>query len=112
MTKVLALKRPSLIPMVDSYVMGFLFKSEWPPEATHYDEAALIGIQHFAELLERHRSVITAISDDLNRWLAKEASDSVTLSPSRVLESLLWFDYAGYKNFAGWKARKHDVQRA
>ena len=51
-TKAVCMKRPRLIPMLDAYVMEFIFKGGWPdlPDDT-YAQAALAGMKQFRALM-------------------------------------------------------------
>ncbi len=108
MTKVLCMKRPALIPMMDTHVMGFIFKGEWPTEdgraVQDYAAAGVIGMKQFRELMlhRKNLEVLAAIRDDLAPWLAQlDVSSRAVPAPSlvRVLDSLLWYDWNGHSYF-------------
>lgn len=108
MTKVLCMKRPSLIPMMDTHVMGFLFQKERPyaaGRAIHKDaDVAVAAMQQFRELILHvgNRETLTAIRHELTPWLnALEVSSGAApaLSLVRVLDCLLWYDWKGHMYF-------------
>jgi hypothetical protein len=112
MTKVLCMKRPALIPMMDSHVMGFLFEKEWPLQDGHLlqDDAAagVVGMKRFRELMQHGDNLraLVAIRHELSPCLARlEVSSRVPPGPSlvRVLDSLLWYDWGGCAYFGGLK---------
>ncbi len=98
-TKVLHMKRPWLIPMLDSYVLSFLFS-----EDREYDAATgVLGMRQFRALMLHGSNLeaLYAIAEETNRWLTgltREGPPPI-LSPVRVLDHLLWFDGGGYKWF-------------
>jgi Family of unknown function (DUF6308) len=108
-TKLLCLKRPTLIPMMDSYVRGFLFEHEWPLEGGEFIEgyaaAGIVVMKQLRELLhyERNLSTIRSLCDCFNARSREQSPDRAALevSPVRVLETLLWFDWDAYRWF-GW----------
>jgi hypothetical protein len=108
MTKVLCMKRPALIPMMDTHVMGFIFKGKWPTKDSgvvqDYVDAGIIGMKQFRALMlhGNNLEVLAAIRDELDPWLAElEVSSRAVPSPSlvRVLDSLLWYDWNGHRYF-------------
>jgi len=116
MTKLLCQKRPALIPMLDSYVMGFLFKSEWPAVRPNtYAKAGVEGMKQFRALLLHGNNLAAtkAISEEMNAWLADRVEDRTPphLSPVRVLDSLLWFDWWGFTAF-GWVEADGEIRKA
>jgi Family of unknown function (DUF6308)/HEAT repeats len=108
MTKILCMKRPALIPMMDSHVMSFLFQSEWPQSGGRnvngYAAAGIAGMKQFRDLMlhGKNRSALATIRDELTPWLAGlDVSSRAAPAPSqvRVLDSLLWFDGIGHAYF-------------
>jgi hypothetical protein len=109
-TKVLCMKRPLLIPMLDSYVMKFLFEDE-----KGNDEAAsILGMKQFRALMLHDGNLVSAnlLTTEINRWLAERVNEGVppVLSPIRVIENLLWFDWCGYKCFPEWECADNVVR--
>jgi hypothetical protein len=97
MTKVLCMKRPALIPMMDGHVMGFLFQRKGP-------QSGVVGMKQFRALMlyGENLKVLAAIRDELTPWLARlEVSSRAAPKPSlaRVLDSLLWYDWNGHTYF-------------
>jgi hypothetical protein len=108
MTKVLSLKRPALIPMLDSHVMGFLFQKERPLQDNRkiQDDArvGVVGMRQFRELMRHGKNLeaLTSIGNEINSWLAGQLVSSHTapvLSAVRLLDCLLWYDWNGHTYF-------------
>lgn len=100
-TKILHMKRPRLIPMLDSYVLRFLFSEDREHDAA----TGIVGMRQFRALMRygNNLEALYAITEKINRWLAGLTKEGplLMLTPVRVLDHLLWFDYRGYKAF-GW----------
>ena len=98
MTKVLCLKRPRLIPMLDSYVMKALYEGEWPQvEEDTYAEAGILAIQRFRELYRQNAAAVEALTEQINAWLSRYRHEPpVALTNVRVLETLLWGEWGGW----------------
>jgi hypothetical protein len=113
-TKVLSMKRPKLIPMLDSFVMGFIFKDGQTPGANTPAGSGVVAMNQLRELLRTHRNwaVVNSLAHQINAWLAGRISERPppVLTPLRVLESLLWFDGGGYDLFK-WKLVGNDIRR-
>ncbi len=108
MTKVLSMKRPALIPMIDDHVRRFLFRHGWPRDGRRLirpDAAAGVRcMKQFRELMqyERNLQVLTAIRNEMSSWFVGRTASSgasPALSLVRVLDSLLWYDWQGCENF-------------
>lgn len=111
-TKLLCQKRPNLFPMLDSYVMAFLFEDDRSPDDS-YADAGIAGMKKFRALM-RHGDNGRALEDVvkvINVWLAKRDGLPTRVTGVRALESLLWFDKGGYRAF-GWKKPNGRVRRA
>jgi len=93
-TKLLYLKRPRLIPILDRYVMAALWED--------YGNDSISGINalnKFSVILKKHKRDLLLLSNQLSDWLKEEYNEDILITPVRVLESLIWFDYLGYENF-------------
>lgn len=103
MTKVLCLKRPRLIPMLDSYVMEVLYEKEWPDvDEDTYAEAGVAAMKRLSSLYRygANAAAVDAATAGINEWLRASGDPSaVELTPVRVLESLLWYEVGGKSNF-------------
>jgi hypothetical protein len=117
MTKVLCMKRPALIPMLDSHVMGFLFRCEWPlrdgSRISDLAAAGVVAMGQFRQLMLHGENLkaLAAIRDELAPWLTGlEVSSGAAPAPSlvRVLDSLLWYDWKGHDYF-GTKVLEKDL---
>jgi hypothetical protein len=113
-TKVLCLKRPALIPMLDNHVMRFLFKGGRPcdNEDLIQPDAAVgvMGMKQFRQLMLHGENLkaLAWVRDALNPWLnSLKVSSRVAPAPSlvRVLDSLLWYDWDGHSHFGKLESR-------
>jgi hypothetical protein len=106
-TKLLSLKRHRLIPMIDSQVLIALYGRAWQM-ATFADDFAdelLDAMSRFQALLlwkEGKASNLAAI--EYAAWqtegdLRLLTGEPIDLSPTRALDSLLWFDWWGYEYY-------------
>jgi len=118
MTKLLCMKRPRLVPMLDSLVLSSLYftPSKWPRELASdpYCTAGVKAMKRFRELLlyGNNRDVLAVLSITINEELSGRGGNRVPvhLDEVRLLESLLWFDRGGYLNFRGrWVKRGETV---
>ncbi len=115
MTKVLCMKRPRLIPMLDSYVMELLFSKSWPSVSPDtYAEAGVAGMKQFRSLMRHAQNlgVLREITARINEWLRDQGRHPPVLSEVRVLDNLLWFDRRGFESFSGWRNTATDIRRA
>ena len=108
MTKVLCMKRPDLIPMLDSHVMGFVFHRNWPyhegSRISDLPAAGVMAMRQFRDLMLHGENLeaLVAIRDELAPWLSGLDVSSRTvpaLSLVRVLDNLLWYDSKGHVYF-------------
>lgn len=116
MTKVLCLKRPALFPMLDSYVMGMLFRDDWPAGMNNdsYADAGVVAMKQFHALLHHGNNLeeLQEVRNQFNRWLRVQAAElqiepAPVLTTVRILDNLLWFDSGGYRSF-GWTWNEGD----
>jgi len=133
-TKLLWLKRPWLIPMLDSQVLIALYGRAYGSarDQQQFGKLALNNLWDFLTLLlyreednETGRvdnaaalqDICEQVSTSVGIWLAENAGwyEGFLLTPIRALESLLWFDWHGY-TYEGFgyrrdKTRKRVVRR-
>jgi HEAT repeat protein len=102
------MKRPALIPMLDSHVMGFLFRRHRPLRdgrlISDLPAAGVMAMKQFRQLMLHgdNLKALTAIRDDLAPWLTRldvSSGGTPSLSLVRVLDSLLWYDWKGHESF-------------
>jgi hypothetical protein len=115
-TKVLYMKRPRLIPMVDGFVMRFLFNGGWPRGEASTAGGILKAVRQFRALMLHgdNQASLRQLTAGINRWLADRpgARQRISLSPARVLDHLLWFDWNGYECLGWeWDKQRSVVQR-
>ncbi len=126
-TKLLALKRPMLIPMIDSQVVKALYGRtfQFPTDPAEFALEAFGVIQRFQALMRwsegEHdnyavlRHTIQRVESSLARYQSAVGAGDIKLdvSPARALESLLWFDWwgAGYYGYR-WDRGQNRVVRA
>jgi len=108
-TKLLSMKRPRFIPMIDSQVLDALYgrASPGPSEAAAFGEWATAAVLRFRALLlhgenraslkETAAQTTVAVSRELSRRGVDAPHPS--FSEVRVLDNLLWFDWWGYEYF-------------
>lgn len=107
-TKLLCLKRPKLIPMIDSYVLAGLYDD--PPsfdsDPTAFAEETLRAVGLFRRLLlwptgqgSSNHEAIATVAAELTSAVRRESNVAIELSPIRVLDNLLWFEHEGFKAF-------------
>jgi len=103
MTKVLCLKRPRLIPMLDSYVMEALYAKEWPDvDEDTYAEAGVAAMKTLAALYfhGENAAAVDVATSSINEWLRTSGEAvPVQITSVRVLESVLWYEIGGKSNF-------------
>ncbi len=108
MTKVLSLKRPKLIPIIDRNVLGFLFRDEWPRTGrqcvSDVGAARVLAMKQFRGLMlfGENLARLRAIAAELNPWMAGlsvSTRRAPRLSNARVLDCLLWYDWDGHRHF-------------
>jgi len=103
MTKVLYLKRPRLIPMLDSYLMEALYAKEWPDvDEDTYAEAGVAAMKTLAALYfhGENAAAVDVATSGINEWLRTSGEAvPVQITPVRVLESVLWYEIGGKSNF-------------
>lgn len=118
--KILALKRPGLVPMLDSLVVDFYCGESVPSERRHEPPedaetfgggaVALIERAVIVDVREHHQELVE-LATATESFVAKKWDMSVSVSPIRVLESLIWFDWGGWRSFAGWRQTAGQIQR-
>jgi hypothetical protein len=88
--KWLAAWAPAHVPMFDSLVHHAL-TGYWP---TYWRARSDVLLERFRSLLLEHIDVL----NDLGRWLfsALDGSIPAAITPIRVLDSLIWFDWGPY----------------
>lgn len=118
-TKLLCLKRPELIPMLDSYVCRALWEDMPAPGHGFGEEVARIMIRFKALMkVDGNLSTLTGLTDRLNAEVKVHLTQDgapvphPTVTPVRVLESLVWFDWGGHENFDGWVEQDEAVVRS
>lgn len=112
--KVFCLKRPRLIPMLDQLVRKALYENEDPPasptDPNEFADLCVDEIALFQKLLlwpvgdgKRNLDGAISLGDALAGEWTRRISNSedvrIGITPVRVLDNLLWFEYGGYKNF-------------
>lgn len=108
-TKLLCMKRPNLIPMLDSVVVGALCGGHrWSGRADPGGFAVdvLYAMERFQALLlhDDNRAACDSIRDELNRRLAARAArlgfeTAPEVTSARVLESLVWWEFEGHRHY-------------
>lgn len=113
-TKVLCLKRPRLIPMLDSRVLEALYGTWWTgsKDPIVFAGEILDGMTRFQQLMNWPTSngstnlqILMKLSEEISAGLESCLRRLVILAPHpiitpvRVLDNLLWFDWWGYKYF-------------
>jgi Family of unknown function (DUF6308) len=89
MTKALHVKRPALIPILDSVVQAYLTRDDpktRSPEA--FGERAIALVRSYKRDLDRNRSVLREIQEELGRH-------GYRLTEVRILDLLIWSVEAG-----------------
>ena len=82
MTKALYLKRPALIPMLDSMVQAYLREDDLGAQAP-FAERALGLVRGYQRDLDRNRAAVRAVRQDL-------AGRGYGLTEVRILDLLIW----------------------
>lgn len=118
-TKLLCLKRPRLIPMMDRYVtLALKFKNANAQSAEAVDRA-IDALALFQELVRFQKAAtLKALCDNLTKDVAAHllkqgiSKPHPRFSAVRVMDNLLWFDEVGYKTKAytsQWKKTKNGI---
>lgn len=114
-TKLLCLKRPKLIPMLDRNVCQGLGSPEVNSVAPTFGPAVINIIRDFQAILvwsgevdgepHNNQDKVNALAAEITRKIAEEMNArewngrKPVVTPVRVLESLIWFDWGGWKNW-------------
>lgn len=114
-TKLLALKRPGLIPILDSQVITALYGRHFqlPRDEERFADRVFQMLERFQMLMRwvdtdvdnarALRSVTTQVQASIASYRSgfHVSAPAIELTPARVLESLLWFDWwgAGYYGY-------------
>jgi hypothetical protein len=93
-TKLLYLKRPRLIPILDNYVISALWE-----DYGNDSDAGINALFKFYIVLKDNEGLLSSLSNKLADWVKTKYKIDLLVTPIRVLESLIWFDYYGYENF-------------
>jgi hypothetical protein len=113
--KVMCLKRPGLFPMLDELVRKALYNHVTipapavPNDPNEFAAWVVEEIKYFRRvLLHSHPTagsnhvVLSQLADALNAEIARRTGEPFRwLTPVRVLDNLLWFEWGGGKQF-GW----------
>lgn len=126
-TKILALKRNRLVPMLDRYVISALFGRSaggTPRDPAEFADLAIDAMTRFRELmlwsdgvrsnLPVLRYVTFKVEEAIGAHLrvTSTISERVDISPVRVLDSLIWFDWWGHDYFGyRWNRQARCVER-
>jgi Family of unknown function (DUF6308) len=84
MTKALHMKRPALIPMLDSVVQAYLTQDDRDTRSSgSFGERAIVLVRSYKRDLDRNRSVLHELQQEL-------AGHTYQLTEVRILDVLIW----------------------
>lgn len=108
-SKILHMKFPSFLPILDSYVMSALFRKNNSPQLNYWEgeeDKAILALKAFRYIYIQNITNLDDIKTSINRTFNDDKSyphlANLNLSNIRILENLIWFDWGGWENFEGW----------
>jgi hypothetical protein len=106
-SKILHMKFPNTIPILDSYVMNALFRKNNAPQLNDWvteADKAIVALKVFQYIYNQNRENL----DEISLMVRKDFKShpylaNLNISNIRILETLIWFDWGGWENFDTWK---------